>query len=98
MADDECRSALTNIDEAATFLEVFNNKKHPKHIKAMRSLDKWKRVASESHKDFFKKKMIKHLFEDGEAYDGFKEVVERGLNPLSNTSEEAKAKTDARES
>ena len=88
MADNECASTLRNPEVAEDFLNSLSDKHHEKHKHNMKALEKWKRVARESQKQFFKDQ-IQWLFENEGAQARFNEAMDDGINPVANTTTEA---------
>ena len=87
--DNDCNAALFNNDYATQFLNMLSDKQSPYHKSAMKRLAKWKKVASESQKEFFKN-MVRYLFEDEEAEARFRQARDAGMNELANTTDEAR--------
>ena len=88
MNNDECSNVLTNKDEAVRFLESLSDKHDENHKEAMKTLAKWKAVASASQKDLFKNQ-ITYMFENEGAEARFREAVRSGRNTLSLTTNDA---------
>ena len=93
MQDGECATYITNDEAAADFLNRLSDKHNSQHKSAMKALMKWKKVASESQKNFFKDQ-VQYLFENDGAYDRFLGAVENGRNSLANTTPQAREEAE----
>ena len=84
----ECGENLRNRASAAEFLEALADKKHPNYKQSTKLLTRWKKIASNSQRKFFKDQ-IQYLFENEGALDRFNAAVAHGINTLANTTEQA---------
>ena len=84
----ECGENLRNRASAAAFLESLADKKHPNYKQSTKLLTRWKKIASNSQRKFFKDQ-IQYLFENEGALDRFNAAVAHGINTLANTTEQA---------
>ena len=82
--DDTCNEIIFNRIASENFLNALSNKDK----KAMKLMAKWKKVASESQKDFFKNQ-IQWLFENDDAESRFNQARGEGINTLATTTEQA---------
>ena len=74
--------------KAIEILDKLNDKSHPDHKTVMQLLNRWKKVASEKQKFFFKE-VLPFVFENQQAEQLFREATDRGLNPLAMTTQRA---------
>ena len=86
--DDECRVRLQDDDSAAAFILTLADKKDPDYKAFTKLLAKWKKVASESQKKFFKDQ-VQYLFENADAFERFKAGIESGINTIAMTTQDA---------
>ena len=86
--DAHCGLGLRDPNQAQRFLNSLGDKSDEAHKTVIRLLDRWKRIASESQKMFFKD-ILPYLFENDEAEGRHREAEEHGINPLAMTTQRA---------